>query len=255
MIIILSPAKTLDFEHDASVKTMTEPRLAEDASQIMKKLSEYDEPGLEKLMKISSKLASLNALRHRSWSATHTNENSKQAIYAFRGEVYNGIDIDRFNVDEMEFAQQHVRILSGLYGVLRPLDRIQPYRLEMGTKLNIDKNKNLYEFWGNSITEVLQKDLDATQNPVLVNLASNEYSKSVKTDALSAPIVTPVFKELKNGDYKVIAIYAKKARGLMTAYVIKNRITNAEDLKSFDEDGYMFDVNLSTDNEWVFTRG
>jgi cytoplasmic iron level regulating protein YaaA (DUF328/UPF0246 family) len=255
MIIILSPAKTLDFEHDAVVKTMTEPRLVDYSAQIMKQLSEYDEPGLEKLMNISSKLASLNALRHRNWSVKHTDKNSKQAIYAFRGEVYNGIDIDQFNADDIKFAQSHVRILSGLYGVLRPLDGIQPYRLEMGTKLNVDNNKNLYDFWGNQIAEVLEKDLNATPKPVLVNLASNEYYKSVKTSTLSAPVVTPIFKELKNGDYKVIAIYAKKARGLMTAYAIKNQITNIDDLKTFDEQGYMFDVNISTDTEWVFTRG
>jgi cytoplasmic iron level regulating protein YaaA (DUF328/UPF0246 family) len=255
MQIILSPAKTLNFEDEPKINTYSKPDLTIDAKQIMGYLKQFKQGELGKLMNISSKLAELNTIRHNTWEQKHDLSNSKQCVYAFNGEAYNGLNIKQFDEESMQFAQNHLKIISGLYGVLRPLDIIQPYRLEMGTKLKTDKGNNLYDFWGDKIAQVINKDAKKSGSNTLINLASNEYFKAVNVKALSLDVITPVFKELKNDQYKVISVYAKKARGLMTAYAIKNRITEPEQLKNFDEEGYMFDANQSNDKQWIFTRG
>lgn len=255
MQIILSPAKTLNFEDAPKINTFSKPDLTTDAKQIMSHLKKFEQGELGKLMNISSKLAELNTIRHNNWEQKHDLKNSKQCVYAFNGEAYNGLNIEQFDEESMKYAQDHLKIISGLYGVLRPLDIIQPYRLEMGTKLKTDKGNNLYEFWGDKIAQVINKDATKSGSNTLINLASNEYFKAVNVKALSLDVITPVFKELKNDQYKVISVYAKKARGLMTAFAIKNRITEPEQLKNFEEEGYMFDANQSTDKQWIFTRG
>lgn len=255
MQIILSPAKTLNFKDNAAVETYSKPELTKYAQYIMGYLKQLNQKELAIFMSISTKLAEINSIRHNSWELEHTITNSKQCVYAFNGEAYNGLNIEQFEEKDMAFAQNHLKILSGLYGVLRPLDIIQPYRLEMGSKLKTDKGKDLYEFWGNIIAEVLNRDANKLGSNTLINLASNEYFKAVNVKTLSVEVITPVFKELKNGMYKVISVYAKKARGLMTAYAIRNRITDPEQLKNFNLEGYMFDANLSSKSQWVFTRG
>ncbi|HKK59127.1 MAG TPA: peroxide stress protein YaaA [Salinivirga sp.] len=255
MLFILSPAKTLDFEHEAPVKNSSQPLFKDEAAMLMEQLKKLSQDELSKLMNVSNKIAELNTIRHQNWQKSHTQKNAKQSIYAFRGEVYNGLNIEQFDEQDLEFAQGSLRILSGLYGILRPLDLIQPYRLEMGTKLTNTNGKNLYEFWSDQLAKTLNKQGKENGTDTLVNLASNEYYKAVKKDALKLNVITPVFKELKDDNYKVIAIYAKKARGLMSAYIIRNRITHAEDLKNFSEAGYMYAENLSSSKEMVFTRG
>jgi len=205
-------------------------------------------------MKLSLKLAELNFDRYETWKPKCTEKNAKQSILAFQGDVYQGLDAASLSAAELKFAQQHLRILSGLYGILRPLDLMQPYRLEMGTKLKTTRGNNLYDFWGSTITEGLNKQLKKLKTDTLINLASNEYFKSVKPKELDAEIITPAFKEFKNGDYKMIGIYAKRARGLMSRYIIQNKLTNPEDLKDFHEEGYKFNSKLSKGNNWVFTR-
>ncbi len=196
----------------------------------------------------------LNSERFLNWHLPFTPENAKPAILAFRGDVYTGIDADSLSTEDFYFAQKHLRILSGLYGVLRPLDLIQAYRLEMGTKLKNSRGKNLYEFWGNKITEYLNHELSSHKNMTLINLASNEYWSVVKPAMLQTQVITPVFKDEKNGQYKIISFFAKKARGMMVAFMLKNKIEQAEDLKAFDREGYQFNAKMSKGNEWVFTR-
>jgi cytoplasmic iron level regulating protein YaaA (DUF328/UPF0246 family) len=205
------------------------------------------------LMSISPKLGELNANRFQTWQLPFTPGNAKQALLAFKGDVYTGLDADTFSESDFAFSQKHLRILSGLYGVLKPLDLIQPYRLEMGTKLGNARGPNLYHFWDNKLTESLDKELESDDN-VLINLASNEYFKSVKVKSLKARMITPVFKDMKNGQYKMISFYAKKARGLMSAYIIKNKLEEVESLKGFDSEGYCFNPDMSKGDEWVFTR-
>lgn len=252
MIIIISPSKTQDFSADTNTQ-FSQPRQLEQSQQLIETLLELNPEDIGKLMKISEKLSHLNWQRFHDFQRPFTLENAKQALLAFRGDVYAGIDADNYTVDDFAFAQQHLRMLSGLYGVLRPLDLIQPYRLEMGTKLENPRGKNLYEFWGKQITELLNHDL-SHDDPLLINLASNEYFKAIKPDLLNAKILTLSFKENKNGVYKVIAIHAKRARGLMTNYIIKNRITEIEELKNFNLEDYRFNEMFSTMDEWVFTR-
>lgn len=205
-------------------------------------------------MNVSGKIADLNFDRYESWNKRFTKKNAKQAVLAFKGDVYTGLDAMSFNAKDFKFAQNHLRILSGLYGLLRPLDLMQAYRLEMGTKLDTDHGKNLYEFWGSTITEGLNTQLKKIKSDHLINLASNEYFKAVKPKLLDAEIITPAFKEFKDGDYKMIGIYAKKARGMLSRYIIKHQLTNPEDIKSFTEEGYKFSKKLSTGNTWVFSR-
>ena len=205
-------------------------------------------------MKVNSQIAELNYERFFRWNPDFNMENANHTLLSFKGDVFLGIDALSFTHDDFKFAQSHLRVLSGLYGLLRPLDLMQPYRLEMGTKLDTEEGKNLYEFWGSDITEGLNKQLKKIKSDTLINLASNEYFKSVKPKELNATIITPAFKEYKNGEYKMIGIYAKKARGLLSRYIIKNKLSDPEDLKSFNEEGYRFNKTLSKGNNWVFTR-
>jgi hypothetical protein len=205
-------------------------------------------------MKLSDKLAGLNAARFGEWSTPFTVENARQAILSFNGDVYAGLDAQTFNDDDFDFAQQHFKILSGLYGLLKPLDLIQAYRLEMGCKLRNSRGENLYQFWGDIITNELNQSLQDNNDDVLINLASTEYFKSVKTTLLNATVVTPIFKDWKNGQYKIISFFAKKARGLMARYIIQNKLTMADDIKQFDLGGYQYEPTMSKGNDWVFTR-
>jgi cytoplasmic iron level regulating protein YaaA (DUF328/UPF0246 family) len=254
MLAILSPAKKLDFKKEVPSKKSSEIIFSKEASTLVEKLKKFSPGELMKLMKISRQLGELNAERFFKWHWPYDEKESRQAIFAFNGEAYNGLDAYSLKAKETDTAQNHLRILSGLYGVLRPLDLIMPYRLEMGAKLSTDKGKNLYEFWGEKLTKKLNQDLKQGSHKALVNLASQEYFKTIDAEKIEKPIITPVFKENKNGEYKVISIYAKKARGMMVRFIIQNELTEPEDLKAFDEDGYHFNNELSEDNEMVFTR-
>ncbi|MFE8072043.1 peroxide stress protein YaaA [Marinobacteraceae bacterium S3BR75-40.1] len=254
MLLVISPAKKLDYESPRPTDTYTQPRFLEDACELIDQLKPLEPHQVSDLMGISAKLGELNAQRYQEWHTPFDLDNARQAILAFKGDVYTGLAADQFEEADFEFAQAHLRILSGLYGVLRPLDLMQPYRLEMGTRFENTRGKDLYAFWGDKITESLNADLEADDG-ILVNLASNEYFKSVRKKELAAKrVVTPQFKDWKNGQYKMISFFAKKARGLMCAYAIKNRITQVDDLKGFDWEGYSFNEELSKGDNWVFTR-
>lgn len=253
ILMVISPAKTLDYE-GASHSLFTQPAVLEQSEQLVGELRSYSQEQLSKLMKISDKLAALNHQRYLDFQTPFTLENAKQALLAFKGDVYKGIHVEDYDEDDLSFAQDHLRILSGLYGILRPLDLMQPYRLEMGTQLKTKKGRNLYEFWGQQISDLINVELGKEINPCLVNLASNEYFKSIDTEAIEARILNISFKENRAGTYKIIAIYAKKARGLMVDFVIRNRIDNPELMKGFDSDGYAFNESLSTTDNWVFCR-
>ncbi len=259
MLILISPAKTLDFETPAKHNRFSQPAFLSDTETLVEQLKTLSAAEISSLMKISSKLGELNAERYQTWQPTFDDNNAKQALLAFRGDVYQGLNADSFDRADFDFAQEHLRILSGLYGVLRPLDLIQPYRLEMGTKLAHAKLQNLsantlYDFWQDKLAHAINQQLDRLDNRIIVNLASNEYFKALKPKLLTGEIVTPVFKDWKNGKYKIISFYAKKARGMMSAYIIKNRIKKTEDIKGFNEAGYGFNNELSDDNNLVFTR-
>ncbi len=254
MITVISPAKSLDFENPVSQTKTTKPRFLKQSEQLIEQLRELAPQDIASLMKLSDNLAQLNYDRFQQFTPPFTKKNARACVFAFRGDVYQGLDADSLSTEDLDFAQAHLRILSGLYGVLRPLDLMQPYRLEMGTKFANAAGKNLYEFWGTTLNKAIQKDLDKSNAEALVNLASNEYFKAVKAKSLSHPVVTPVFKDYKNGQYKIISFFAKKARGLMARYILQNRIEKVEDLKSFNLDGYKLSKKLSTDNEIVFTR-
>lgn len=254
MLIIISPAKTLDFENARVVKQDSYPEFPNKAHELVKILKKFKADDLMSLMSISDKLSHLNTLRFKEWLKEPPRELAKQAICAFKGDVYTGINVDDWDLKDFSFAQEHMRILSGLYGVLRPLDYINPYRLEMGTKLETKKGKNLYEFWGDTITKSVNTQLKNQGDKVLINLASNEYFKSIKTKKIKAEIITPEFKDFKNGEYKMISFFAKKARGMMSRYIIKNQLTEAEKIKEFSAGGYFFNDRLTKGNHWVFTR-
>jgi len=254
MLVVVSPAKNLDFESPLPTDKYSQPELLEHSKLLIahcKKLSPAD---ISTLMGISDKLAGLNAARFGEWSMPFTVDNSRQAILAFNGDVYTGLDAKTFSDEDFDFAQQHMRILSGLYGLLKPLDLMQAYRLEMGKKLPNDRGSNLYQFWGDIITDKVNEALAQQGDALLINLASNEYFKSVKKKNLNGEIITPAFKDWKNGQFKMISFFAKKARGLMARYIIENRITDVEQLKSFDVAGYQYSEDLSQGNDWVFTR-
>ena len=250
MLAVISPSKTQDFS-SASLSDCTQTRQAQASLALISVLKDKSWQDLAQLMSISEKLAKLNFDRFQQFSKKFSLKNAKQAILAFKGDVYNGIDAKTLSQDDLLYAQNNVRMLSGLYGVIRPLDLIQPYRLEMGTKLANPKGKNLYEFWGNQISQVLNED----ESEVLINLASNEYFKGIDKKALNARIINIAFKENKNGKYKVIAIYAKRARGLMIRYMIDHRLNDPELLKGFDVEGYSYSSELSDEKNFVFTRG
>ena len=254
MLVVISPAKTLDYETPAATKESTQPDYLEDAALLIERARQYSADDLMSLMAVSEKIAELNVQRFADWHTPFTPENAKQAVLAFKGDVYTGLDAESFSKKDFKFAQQHLRILSGLYGSLRPLDLMQAYRLEMGRKVDNERGKNLYEFWGNSVTEGLNAQLKKLRSEYLINLASNEYFKVVKPKVLNAQIITPEFKDYKNGAYKMMGVYAKKARGMLSRYVIQNQITNPEEMKAFSGDGYRYNAKLSKDNTWVFTR-
>ena len=254
MLVVISPAKTLNFESPARTTASSMPTFLKDSEQLIRQLRKFSPSEIAELMNLSDKLAVLNSTRYESWKLPFTAKNAKQAMLAFRGDVYLGLDADSFTKKDDEFAQLHLRILSGLYGVLKPLDLIQPYRLEMGTSLNTRYGNNLYRFWDDKITNYLNAELATHQDGTLINLASNEYFKVLQTKKLDADIVTPIFKDKKNGQYKVISFFAKKARGLMVRYIIDNNVETLEELKNFNYEGYAFDANLSKGNKLVFTR-
>ena len=254
MLIVISPAKTLDFETPALAPKHSQPQMLDQSEPLVNLLSTYSPADLEKLMHISPALAELNVERFHQWSRPFNKKNAKQSIEAFQGDVYTGLAVANFSEHDFLYAQDHLRILSGLYGVLRPLDLMQAYRLEMGTKLVNDKGKTLYAYWGDTITENLNQQLKRLKSDVLVNLASNEYFKSVKPKKLNADIMTPAFKDWKNGDYKVISFFAKKARGLMSAWIIQNRIDDPAALLEFNLDGYAYSAAHSGENNPVFIR-
>jgi cytoplasmic iron level regulating protein YaaA (DUF328/UPF0246 family) len=249
MLAVISPSKTQDFE-PAQIDVFTQTRQIEQSQVLVDLLKGKTQDDIASLMSISDKLSKLNFDRFQTFSTPFTLSNAKQALLAFKGDVYNGIDAQSLSLDDFEFAQGHLRMLSGLYGVIRPLDLIQPYRLEMGTKLKNGQGKNLYEFWGDQISQVLNED----ESEVIINLASNEYFKGIDKKSINAKIVNIAFKELKNDTYKIIGIYAKRARGLMVNYMIKNRLTDPELLKDFNVEGYQFRQTMSDDLTWVFTR-
>ena len=254
MIILLSPAKTLDYETPSINIPHTIPNLLSNSKKLIKNLKEKKPEEISNLMNISDKLATLNSDRYKSWKGLkEKSKNSKQAIFVFKGDVYQGLDIDSFGKKDLEYSQNHLRLLSGLYGLLKPLDIIEPYRLEMGTKLKTNKGKNLYEFWGQEICNEITKDLKSLKSNTIINLASNEYFDSVKDIKNTANVISPVFKDFSKGKYKIISFYAKKARGLMTAWILKNKVKDNE-LKNFNVDGYYFAKDESTENSPVFLR-
>ncbi|MGV3743191.1 MAG: peroxide stress protein YaaA [Burkholderiaceae bacterium] len=254
MLIVLSPAKTLDFTSPSKTSKHTQPAFIDRSAELVDTLKRYSPAQIASLMGISDTLAHLNADRFASWSPVFTPENSKQAILAFNGDVYEGLDASSLTVKQLGYAQTHIRILSGLYGLLRPLDLMQPYRLEMGTSLSTDRGRNLYQFWGGAITSALNESISENKAKALVNLASEEYFKSVQAKDLEAPVITPVFEDWKGGRYKVISFHAKRARGLMARFAAQNSVTNAEELKAFNTEGYAFDEGQSSDVRWVFRR-
>ena len=252
MLALISPAKTLDYESALPTDQHTLPRLLEHSQQLIDVSRKLSASEIASLMSVSEKIAQLNVARFREWQPEFNFSNARQAIFAFKGDVYTGLDAYDLTLQDLEFAQTHLRMLSGLYGLLRPLDLMMPYRLEMGTKLANARGHNLYEFWGDKITQLVNADLEETNSDLLVNLASDEYYKSVKESKVKAEIIKPVFLDQKNGKYKVISFYAKKARGLMARYIIQNQLNRVEDLKSFNIDGYYFDAVSSIQGELVF---
>jgi len=252
MKIVISPAKSLDFESKVPTDKYTQPAFLQQSEKLANVLKKKSAKQLSKLMSISDNLGQLNYERNQNWKLPFTLENSRQAIFAFSGAVFQGIDVATIPVEKLDQLQDKLRIISGQYGLLKPLDIIQPYRLEMGTRLKIGKKNNLYQFWDNTITEALNDELVGGEP--LVNLASAEYFKAIKTKLLTVPVITPVFKDFKNGEYKTIMTFAKLARGYMVRYIIDNNINSVEGLKGFNVERYGFDANLSSDSELVFTR-
>ncbi|RUA12455.1 MAG: peroxide stress protein YaaA [Flavobacteriia bacterium] len=252
MKIVISPAKSLDFKTRIPTEKYTEAKFLAYAEKLNNVLKKKSPKQLSELMSVSEKLADLNWERNQEWHLPITLENGRQAVFAFKGTVYEGLDAYSLPEEKMEKLQQKLRILSGQYGILRPLDLIQPYRLEMGTKLKVGTKENLYQFWGNTLTEALNEEMQEGEE--LINLASNEYFKVLNNKLLKAQLITPVFKDLKNGKLKVISFFAKKARGMMVRFILDNHIERSEDLKLFNREGYAFDDNLSSGNELVFTR-
>lgn len=256
MIIVISPAKTLDLSEDTRyTRSYSQPQLLDESRKLIDQLMQYDVEGLGELMNISRDLAELNYERIQRFEVPFSPQNAKQALLTFSGDVYTGFELASYSQSEFDYAQQRLRILSGLYGVLRPLDLIQPYRLEMGTRLRNERGKNLYEFWGNRITHTLKDDLEEQGITTLVNLASQEYFKSLQPRELGVRVVTPQFKEIRGGNAKTIALYAKQARGVMCDYAIKEKISQPDDLKNFVGMGYQYREDLSNTDDWVFARG
>ena len=254
MLAIISPAKTLDFDSPAPTRKHTQPQFLEESGELIERLREFAPPDLADLMGISSKLAELNVDRYASWAPPFTRRNARQAVLAFKGDVYLGLDAYGYTERDFTWAQKHVRILSGLHGLLKPLDLIQPYRLEMGTRLQNRRGSNLYDFWEDRVTAALNDAIAAQKQPLLINLASNEYFNAIDAGRLDARIVTPTFKDLSRGRYRFLSFFAKKARGLMTSYIVKNRVSTLKALKAFDWQGYRFCKEQSSADDWVFLR-
>lgn len=254
MLIVLSPAKSLDYDTPAVTALHTKPDFIARSAELIDVLKQKSPAQISTLMKISDQLAALNVERYASWSRKFTGKNSKQAVLAFDGDVYAGLDAPSLSTKQLDYLQSHVRILSGLYGALRPLDLMQPYRLEMGTKLQNPRGKDLYAFWGEDVTKALNAELAQHKSRVLVNLASEEYFKVVRPKVLDAKVISPVFEDWKGGKYKIISFYAKRARGLMARYAATKGIAQAEKLKNFDLEGYAFDEAASGESTWIFRR-
>ena len=254
MLTLLSPAKTLDYESPLLTQRATTPDFLDDSAALIDVLRQLSVDDVAGLMGLSARLAELNVERYSDWQLPFATGCARQALLAFKGDVYTGLQVDDFSEQDLDYAQQHVRILSGLYGLLRPLDDMLPYRLEMGTRLVNPRGKDLYAFWGGRITNAINTVLAAQSEPVVVNLASNEYFRAVQPGQLNAELITPIFRDEKNGQYKIISFYAKKARGLMTRFMVKNRIDRAAGLKDFDLAGYRFSAEDSKGNSWVFKR-
>lgn len=254
MLIVISPAKTLDYETPLPSVRATQPRLLDDSAELVERARELSPADISGLMKVSDRIAHLNVERFAQWTRPFDKENARPALFAFKGDVYTGLDVSRFDDADLKAAQKRLRILSGLYGVLRPLDLMRPYRLEMGIRLETHRGKDLYQFWGETITHQLAKDMKAASTDVLVNLASNEYFKSVHPKQLPGPVIEPVFQDEKNGQFKVISFYAKKARGLMAAWIVRSNVDKPADLKKFREGGYRYDKAVSSEFKPVFRR-
>lgn len=252
MKIIISPAKSLDFENKATTTLHTQPIFLEDSKKLNKKLKTLSRKKIADFMGVSPALADLNYERNQNWEPPFNLDNAKQAVFAFTGEVYRGIDVTTLDAEKLPVLQDKLRILSGLYGLLKPLDLMQPYRLEMGKKLKVGRAENLYKFWGDTLANALNDEMD--DDELLINLASSEYFKAVPQKALKAPMITPVFKDLKNGQYKTIMTFAKKARGLMVRYILDHDVNTLEALKGFNTEGYGFSETMSTETELVFIR-
>ncbi|MCA9140674.1 MAG: peroxide stress protein YaaA [Planctomycetales bacterium] len=255
MLILLSPAKTLDFESEPKIQTQTTPALLDESAKLVKILKKKTPKQIAALMGVSENLAELNHQRFQDWELPMPHDAIRQAVLAFKGEVYLGLEADRMTEKQLLYAQDHLRILSGLYGVLRPLDAMMAYRLEMGTALKNTRGKDLYAFWGSRITDAINDQLAALKSTDLLNLASNEYFRSIQKNKIQAEIITPVFKDLSNGKYRVVSYFAKKARGLMASWVIRKKIENVKKLTTFDGDGYRYDAESSTHKAPVFLRG
>jgi uncharacterized protein len=250
MLIVISPAKKLDYASVTEAPTVSQPALLDHAAELSQDLKKLAPQDVSSLMSLSDNLGLLNYQRFQEWQTPFDKDNAKPAVLAFKGDVYQGLDAESMSAEDLSWAQNHLRILSGLYGVLRPLDLMQAYRLEMGTKFATSRGKDLYQFWGDIIT----RELNKVESSVLVNLASNEYFKSVQSKDLNARIITPVFMDKKNDSYKIISFYAKKARGMMSSFIIRNRISEVEQIKRFDSDGYRYNNALSEADKWVFVR-
>ena len=254
MLLVISPAKNIQFEVSVPPIEISEISFEKESKTLLKQLKKLSIREISDLMKISNNLAQLNFERFQSLSFPMDKEVVKPSVFVFNGDVFKGMDISNYSLEDLHFANKKLRILSGLYGVLKPFDGILPYRLEMGTPLKVADKKNLYEFWGDKLREKIQSDMDSIGDQTLINLASNEYFKSLESNRLNARIITPVFKDYKNGNYKIVSFFAKKARGMMTTFIIKNRIENPEQIKLFDEGGYYYNDPLSEGDTWVFTR-
>lgn len=254
MLAVISPAKTLDYDSACPSHCPTQPSFLTEASELVAVLKAKTQPQLRELMTISEKLADENLERYKAWSQPFTEDNARAALFAFKGDVYSGLETSAYGKSELRYAQKHLRILSGLYGVLRPLDLMQPYRLEMGTQLKNASGKDLYTFWAGRLTENINKSLKNSGSNTFVNLASNEYFSALQQDNINGEIITPQFKDLKNGVYKFITFYGKKARGMMCDFMIRNEVRTADDLKRFSAAGYRFNNELSEGPNWVFTR-
>lgn len=254
MLAVISPAKTLDYDSVCPSHCPTQPNFLDEASELIAVLKEKTHPQLRQLMSISDKIADQNIERYKAWSQPFTEDNARAAIFAFKGDVYSGLETSAYGKPELQYAQKHLRILSGLYGVLRPLDLMQPYRLEMGTQLKNASGKDLYTFWADRLTDNVNKSLKSSGSNAFVNLASNEYFSALKQDSIKGEIITPQFKDLKNGVYKFITFYGKKARGMMCDFMIQNKVKTADELKQFNSAGYRFNSELSEGTNWVFTR-